>query len=76
MGQRYSTKHEARPTICINKVVFSRRVGDMKISTCEESKNSQRMSKPSPYRNDLGGSDISMVSAAVCVGASTIATGD
>ena len=22
MGQRYSTKHEARPTICINKVVF------------------------------------------------------
>ena len=46
------------------------------ISTCEESKNSQRMSKPSPCRNVPDGSDISMFSAAVCVGASTIATGD
>ena len=45
-------------------------------SSCEESKNSPRMNTLSPCRPGPDGSDIAMVSAAVCVGASTIATGE
>ena len=46
------------------------------ISSSEESKNSPRMREFSPFRPGPCGSDISMASAAICVGASTIALGD